>query len=56
MENYEREQELAALAAMREPAAYEIQVQSDAASEAETSDEDYAEVEMPETPQIVELD
>ena len=53
MENYEREQELAA---MREPAAYEIQVQSDAASEAETSDEDYAEVEMPETPQIVELD
>jgi hypothetical protein len=41
---------------MREPAAYEIQVQSDAASEAETSDEDYAEVEMPETPQIVELD
>ena len=56
MENYEREQELAALAAMREPAAYEIQVQSDAASEAESSDEDYAEVEMPETPQIVELD
>ena len=48
MENYEREQELAALAAMREPAAYEIQVQSDAASEAETSDEDLSLIHISE--------
>ena len=56
MENYEREQELAALAAMKDPEAYEIPAQEDVVPEVEISEEEYAEVEMPETPEIIELD
>lgn len=56
MENYEREQELAALAAMKDPEAYEIPAQEDIVPEVEISEEEYAEVEMPETPEIIELD
>ena len=56
MESYEREQELAALAEADDASGYDMQIQEDMISQVELTGEDDIEVEMPETPQIVELD
>ncbi len=56
MESYEREQELAALAEADDASEYDMQIQEDMISQVELTGEDDIEVEMPETPQIVELD
>ena len=56
MENYEREQELAALAAARESASYEVPVQTDMVPEEEIFDDETAEGVPAAEPEIVELD
>ena len=56
MESYEREQELAALAEADDASEYDMQIQENMISQAELTGEDDIEVEMPETPQIIELD
>ena len=56
MESYEREQELAAMAEAEEGSGYGMQVSDEMIPQTELTGEEGIEVEMPETPEIVELD
>lgn len=56
MESYEREQELAAMSDAEEASEYGMQALGEMIPQTELIDEEGVEVEMPETPEIVELD
>ena len=56
MESYEREQELAAMTEAEEGSGYGMQVSDEMIPQTELTGEEGIEVEMPETPEIVELD